>query len=369
MASYDELKEKINKLGLKSDGKRDLPLFTLSCISESYFCNLREILGITYNGLVAIGIENHFQSILNEEFIASEVERTLNIDNIKKMILPKMRDIANETKRNLVLLEYLAQKDAPEFLKRIIEIYPRYFSTLAVYNCYMRFVGNNSGVLPPELVSEISRDREDAAKIYPEIEKSIIVAFENYGKVNGFDGSLLRCLTLSELKQYLNEKGMPKKILEVLEKRKKTYLFIFIDNKEEIVEDEDFIRHFKEDFFIIHKGIKEIKGHTISPGKVRGIAYNLESSRKMSDLENVILIASMTHPDDAQMLRKCLAIIVDEGGILSHAAIFSREFKIPCVVSTRIATKTISTGDFLEVDADNGIIRIIEKVKPLENLS
>jgi hypothetical protein len=159
MAGYDEVKAKIHELGLKPDGKRDLPLFTLSCISESYFVNLKESLGITYNGLAALGSENHFQSILNEEFIASELKRVLDFKKLENDVLPMLRGIIDETRKNLRLLGYLSEKDPSEFLKRIIEIYPKYFSTLAVYNCFMRFTGNNPNILQAELINEISRDR------------------------------------------------------------------------------------------------------------------------------------------------------------------------------------------------------------------
>lgn len=53
------------------------------------------------------------------------------------------------------------------------------------------------------------------------------------------------------------------------------------------------------------------------------------------------------------------AIITDLGGILSHAAIVSRELGIPAVVGTRIATKQLPDGAQVEVDATNGVIRIL----------
>jgi len=57
------------------------------------------------------------------------------------------------------------------------------------------------------------------------------------------------------------------------------------------------------------------------------------------------------------------AIITDEGGITSHAAIMSREFKKPCIIGTKIATQVLKDGDLVEVDADNGVVRILERAK------
>ncbi len=72
-----------------------------------------------------------------------------------------------------------------------------------------------------------------------------------------------------------------------------------------------------------------------------------------------ILVTSMTAPEYITAIRKAKAIITDEGGITCHAAIVSRELKIPCIVGTKIATQVFRTGDKVEVDANKGIIRKI----------
>ena len=62
-------------------------------------------------------------------------------------------------------------------------------------------------------------------------------------------------------------------------------------------------------------------------------------------------------------LIKAAAIVTDEGGVTSHAAIVSRELGIPCVVGTKIATKVLKDGDLVEVDANNGIVKILKRAK------
>ena len=57
----------------------------------------------------------------------------------------------------------------------------------------------------------------------------------------------------------------------------------------------------------------------------------------------------------------CAAIVADEGGIVSHAAITARELKKPCVIGTKFATQILRDGDLVEVDADNGIVKVIKK--------
>ena len=76
-----------------------------------------------------------------------------------------------------------------------------------------------------------------------------------------------------------------------------------------------------------------------------------------------ILVTGMTRPEFVPLMKKSSAIITDEGGITCHAAIVSRELKIPCIIGTKIATQILKDGDLVEVDADNGVIKIVEKAK------
>jgi pyruvate,water dikinase len=68
----------------------------------------------------------------------------------------------------------------------------------------------------------------------------------------------------------------------------------------------------------------------------------------------------MTRPEYVPLMKKAAGIITDEGGITCHAAIVSRELKIPCVIGTKIATKVLKDGDMVEVDADKGIVKILK---------
>lgn len=61
------------------------------------------------------------------------------------------------------------------------------------------------------------------------------------------------------------------------------------------------------------------------------------------------------------IMEKAAAIVTDEGGLMSHAAIVSREFGIPCVVGTKYATEVFKDGDLIEVNANNGIVRKVEE--------
>ncbi len=112
--------------------------------------------------------------------------------------------------------------------------------------------------------------------------------------------------------------------------------------------------------------IKEIKGKIANKGFARARAWvispsipdQLEKARRMR--RGDILVAAMTRPQFIEAISKSSAIITDEGGLTCHAAIVSREFNKPCIIGTQVATKIIKDGDWLEVDANKGIIKILK---------
>ena len=108
--------------------------------------------------------------------------------------------------------------------------------------------------------------------------------------------------------------------------------------------------------------LKEFRGIVVSKGKIiRGKARILLTPRNIDKMKKGdVLVAPMTSPDYVIAMRKASAIITDEGGMTSHAAIVSRELGIPCIVGTKIATKVLKDEDLVEVDADKGVVRKIK---------
>lgn len=103
-----------------------------------------------------------------------------------------------------------------------------------------------------------------------------------------------------------------------------------------------------------------MRGLVGAPGKVSGrvvIIHTKHDLRRVFD--GAILVSVTTNPDYVPAMRKCKAIVTDEGGITSHAAIVCRELRIPCVVGTKNGTKVFKDGDRVEVDATKGIVRKI----------
>jgi len=107
---------------------------------------------------------------------------------------------------------------------------------------------------------------------------------------------------------------------------------------------------------------KEIKGQIAFKGKAVGrvkiIIPDSCTDKKINNGE--ILVTTNSQPSMAQIMSMAGAFITDIGGITSHAAIMAREMRKPCVIGTGNATKMLQDGDLVEVDADNGIVKIVE---------
>jgi pyruvate,water dikinase len=104
--------------------------------------------------------------------------------------------------------------------------------------------------------------------------------------------------------------------------------------------------------------IRELRGQPASPGRAEGRVSIVHSVNEIGKVKRgEVLVTSATTPMHLPAMEKSVAIVTDEGGLLSHAAIVSRELKIPCVVGTKIATRVFKDGDLVEVDAEKGIVR------------
>ena len=109
-------------------------------------------------------------------------------------------------------------------------------------------------------------------------------------------------------------------------------------------------------------GIKEIHGVVANKGNIIGVARVIKDPKSTHLFDKGdVLVTGMTRPDFLSLMHKAGAFITDEGGVTCHAAIVARELNKPCVIGTKIATQAIKDGDTLEVDADNGIVRIISR--------
>ncbi len=105
-------------------------------------------------------------------------------------------------------------------------------------------------------------------------------------------------------------------------------------------------------------GNAALKGRPAFPGSAKGkVAVILNISQFGQFREGDILVAPFTTVSYLPLMRRAKAILTETGGITSHAAIVSRELKVPCIVGIPHLLATLKTGDAVEVDAGQGTVK------------
>ncbi len=103
-----------------------------------------------------------------------------------------------------------------------------------------------------------------------------------------------------------------------------------------------------------------IEGLGVSPGVIEGIAKVVSSPAEFDEVQpGDILVCQMTNPAWTTLFAVIGGIVCDAGGMVAHPAVMAREFGIPGVTGTGVATREIKTGDRLRVDGTNGVVEIL----------
>jgi pyruvate,water dikinase len=76
-------------------------------------------------------------------------------------------------------------------------------------------------------------------------------------------------------------------------------------------------------------------------------------------LPGEVLVAPFTDPGWTPYFLPAAAIVVDQGGLLSHGSVIAREYGIPAVVNVGPATRTVRTGQLLRVDGNRGQVTVL----------
>lgn len=107
---------------------------------------------------------------------------------------------------------------------------------------------------------------------------------------------------------------------------------------------------------------KKLSGQVAFPGYVTGKVKVLTEKNiyKTEFTKGSILVTDNTDVRFLPMMKLSGAILTERGSILSHASIIARELKKPCVVGVKNLMKFLKNEDFIEVDANRGIVKILK---------
>jgi phosphohistidine swiveling domain-containing protein len=104
-----------------------------------------------------------------------------------------------------------------------------------------------------------------------------------------------------------------------------------------------------------------LTGVGVSAGVAEGVV-RVVLDPSFADVEDdEVLVTPTTDPSWASIMFVSSALVVDIGGALSHAAVVARELGIPCVVNTRVGSRTLRTGDRVRVDGSKGTVELLER--------
>jgi phosphohistidine swiveling domain-containing protein len=239
------------------------------------------------------------------------------------------------------------------------EEYKRFHNVFDRHLGYQVFIKKPLEYLEPELLVEFMPAFTDARvyteEVYKITEKFLPSFLVEIASKEGYNPETITCLTKEELENYFETGSLPDK--EILAERYEGSIIISENGKKTIVtgpmvnEIETMLTAKKE----------VIQGNIAYSGRVSGrvrLIYDITENLEFNTGE--ILVTKMTDPQFLPLMRKSAAIVTDAGGILCHAAIVARELKKPCIIGTEVATKMLKDGDFVEVDANTGIVRKIE---------
>jgi phosphohistidine swiveling domain-containing protein len=346
--------KKIEKINWLSRWAGSYTFLACSYYGPQYYSSLKKILGINFKhtlflhnqGVVSFFVDDkefhYFGTKLAEKSVKSIAYVKKMSNELKKntdVILPLMKELQLRIPN---LTEY----------KKFLFYFNRH---LAYHNFNKKTVDFLDAKSLQKLLPYFQEARQYSEAVYSESEKCFRKIAKLISKESGLPDHFLTCLTKKEFETFLNNHKLPNK--NTLAARYKNSVLYFENGKEVVLTGIEA----KKAKSIINKQSqtknKEIKGVSAYPGRAAAIArIILNPHQKHVFNQGDILVTGMTRPEFMTYIKKASAIVTDVGGILCHAAITAREFKIPCVVGTVNATKILKDGKSIIIDATKGII-------------
>ena len=187
--------------------------------------------------------------------------------------------------------------------------------------------------------------------------------YEEIAKRSNFNPDWIMEVSIPEMFETLKGKSLPSD--EEMQKRFKNYAMIVKNAKTTLITDPKEIKKLEKEYYVDTDSVEEIHGRMASLGGIiKGRAKVCLDKEVIDKVKSGdILVAQFTTPDFVPAMERVVAVVADQGGLSSHATIVSRELGVPCVIATKNATRIIKDNDLLEVNAQTGIVKILERAK------
>lgn len=154
-------------------------------------------------------------------------------------------------------------------------------------------------------------------------------------------------------------------ILDEMKQRNEGCVYCVINGKSKVITGTQVRKmlHSLEIKTNFHRDRKILKGVVACQGKVTGtckVVIRAGESAENQFQPGDVLASHSTDPDLLNLLKIAGAVVTEQGGVTSHASLICRELGVPAIVGIPGLLDHVTDGDTLEVDAHNGIVKIIE---------
>lgn len=336
---------KLFKTLFKKFKEEDVKLFGLYTHSPEYEAKFEEkVRALTdkIDPVVVKALEKHYEKYFYTKFLFTEEQGVYNFEHYLKKLVRLVNNDPNVTK---------TIKDENEEIKNLIKKREGIIKKLKLSDKQKLFFDQWGEFM----ITKIYRRYAQLFALY-----RMVPVVEEIGNRLGLTIKETKFMTTEEIYTALFKKQINKDEI----KKRVEFTVYYTDKNEhtfyigsQAKQAADLIQTEKIE------AVSEIKGQCGARGHAKGkvvIVNVIEDIQKMK--QGDVLVSIATQPDLLPAMKKASAFVTDQGGVTSHAAIVAREMKTPCVIATKIATKVLHDGDLVEVDADKGIVKIIDKL-------
>ncbi len=346
-----------NKIRWEKYIERRNTIFYVSIFNTAYGKRLREITGFGFHHQLYSLKNGVFTFFKSKDELEKAREHFRNESLAKKLLIickkyEKKENYLVKKFQNLDLL--FISKNYSNIIKELIDIFT-YLTTIPmlIINAFESDYGKTD--TSTNIVEQFLYFRKKSRNPLQEsVINNFFIAAHRKDRTYPIDDYSF--FTYGELGEVLY-KGEVVSVSEI-EKRKKRCVFYDDNNKLVFNYNGDFLKRI---MVVKEKMARDvIHGTSAFRGTVSGKVCVINKPYEMKKFRNGDIVVSVnTTPALMPVLMKARGIVTDEGGLTCHAAIISRELKIPCVVGTKNATKHFKDGDMIKVDANAGVVRKI----------
>lgn len=352
---------------LQKYAERKMPLFNLVVSIWTHYYSLKDTIGVGFTNSVFTHSNGTCDLCASQEEINIICDRVLNLVKTESHLFEVWYKMAKELNAEAYDLLEKYQQDrvvlSAELYEKAFRVFVDNFGFCTILPYWVLY-GINHALEKGEAresfgnVLKMFEELKSETR-YPQLGQVVINKyFKHAADLLKINPELASCLHPDEILQIMDGN-----IVVTSEELRKRMDWCAITRAEEL---------FKVNFIFdkntyakllvseIDKSVTELKGSTAFKGIVRARAKIVNTMDDMSKfIEGDVLVSIQSSPSLMPVIIKCSAIVTDEGGIMCHASVVSRELKKPCIIGTKNATKIIKDGDMVEVDANNGIVKII----------